>query len=160
MKQLYGAYGSNLLVEQMAWRCPTAKLYGSGVIEGYRLTFQGEPDMAYANIVPDEHSQVPMLVWELDRAAEKHLDRYEGYPRLYTKARVDARLDSGETVDVMVYVMTHLRPNLGVPSEPYYQCVEEGYREAGFALAPIETALAESQRSQRRRKSKAGGRNG
>ena len=33
-KRLYVAYGSNLNFEQMKHRCPTAKLYDTGIIEG------------------------------------------------------------------------------------------------------------------------------
>lgn len=34
-KRLYVAYGSNLNIRQMKYRCPTAKLYGVGTIEDY-----------------------------------------------------------------------------------------------------------------------------
>lgn len=34
-KRLYVAYGSNLNIRQMKYRCPGAKLYGRGVIEDY-----------------------------------------------------------------------------------------------------------------------------
>ena len=40
-KRLYVAYGSNLNFEQMKYRCPTAKLYDTGIIEGYELQFKG-----------------------------------------------------------------------------------------------------------------------
>ena len=43
-KRLYVAYGSNLNISQMAYRCPTAKLYGTGVIENYALQFKGSPE--------------------------------------------------------------------------------------------------------------------
>ena len=33
----YIAYGSNMVEEQMAWRCPTARLVGTGTITGARL---------------------------------------------------------------------------------------------------------------------------
>ena len=36
-KRLYTAYGSNLNLDQMAMRCPTAKLVGTGVIQNYEL---------------------------------------------------------------------------------------------------------------------------
>ena len=38
-KKLYIAYGSNLNLEQMKFRCPTAKLVGKGTIENYELQF-------------------------------------------------------------------------------------------------------------------------
>ena len=36
MKKLYIAYGSNMDEEQMAFRCPTATLVGTAIVEGYR----------------------------------------------------------------------------------------------------------------------------
>lgn len=36
-KKLYIAYGSNLNINQMKYRCPTAKLVGKGVVENYEL---------------------------------------------------------------------------------------------------------------------------
>ena len=35
MKKLYIAYGSNMDEEQMAFRCPTATLVGTAIVEGY-----------------------------------------------------------------------------------------------------------------------------
>ena len=37
----YIAYGSNLNLEQMARRCPTAKVVGSTIFKNYRLVFRG-----------------------------------------------------------------------------------------------------------------------
>lgn len=37
MSKIYVAYGSNLNKEQMAYRCPTARFLGTGVIEDYEL---------------------------------------------------------------------------------------------------------------------------
>ena len=42
-KKLYIAYGSNLNLKQMKYRCPTAKLVGKGVVENYELQFKGMP---------------------------------------------------------------------------------------------------------------------
>ena len=36
-KKLYIAYGSNLNLKQMKYRCPTAKLLDIGVVENYEL---------------------------------------------------------------------------------------------------------------------------
>ena len=40
-QDIYYAYGSNLNLRQMARRCPTAKLLGTGVIPDYELLFRG-----------------------------------------------------------------------------------------------------------------------
>ena len=38
--KLYGAYGSNMSLDQMAHRCPNAKVVGTGSLENYKLTFR------------------------------------------------------------------------------------------------------------------------
>ena len=38
-RKIYGAYGSNMNLEQMAHRCPKAKVIGSGILQDYKLTF-------------------------------------------------------------------------------------------------------------------------
>lgn len=125
MKKLYVAYGSNLNLEQMAWRCPSAEVFGKGVIKGYKLVFNG-----VASIEPSENSEVPVGVWIIDDACEKKLDKYEGYPRLYRKEVVDVIMHDGETVSCMVYVMNYGKRSL--PSKAYYDIIAKGYDEIGL----------------------------
>ena len=40
-KNYYVAYGSNLNLRQMRYRCPTAKLCGTGQLKNYELQFKG-----------------------------------------------------------------------------------------------------------------------
>ena len=54
MKKLYIAYGSNMDEEQMAFRCPTAILVGTAIVEGYELMFKGSRTGSYATIEPKE----------------------------------------------------------------------------------------------------------
>lgn len=49
--KIYGAYGSNINLEQMAYRCPHAEVYKVGYINGYRLTFRSG---GFANIEKSE----------------------------------------------------------------------------------------------------------
>ena len=84
-KRLYAAYGSNLNIRQMKYRCPGAKLYGTGVIDNYELQFKGQPHSAFATIAPKEGACVPVAVWEISEKNEQALDRYEGFPSFYYK---------------------------------------------------------------------------
>lgn len=61
-KRLYVAYGSNLNVEQMKYRCPTAKVYGMGILKDYKLLFKGTPHNAYLTIEAAAGSRVPVVV--------------------------------------------------------------------------------------------------
>ena len=60
-KQLYIAYGSNINLKQMAYRCPHSKVVGTSEIKDYELEFRG-----VATIVPSKGTSVPVLIWELD----------------------------------------------------------------------------------------------
>lgn len=80
MNKLYMAYGSNLNLRQMALRCPTAKVVGTKMLDGYQMIFQ-----QVATIVPKEGATVPVAIWQIDAECERALDRYEGFPTLYRK---------------------------------------------------------------------------
>ncbi|MDR1217335.1 MAG: gamma-glutamylcyclotransferase [Oscillospiraceae bacterium] len=134
-KRLYIAYGSNLNLEQMALRCPTAKPVGAGKIEGYALVFRG----GVANIEPSETSDVPALVWDIRPDDEAALDRYEGYPTLYIKRDIEVETDR-EIVTAMAYVMARgIAP--AMPSRAYYETIRRGYEDAGFDETVLEDAL-------------------
>ena len=44
LKKYYLAYGSNLNLEHMAQRCPSAKPIGVTTLENYRLVYKGSAD--------------------------------------------------------------------------------------------------------------------
>lgn len=141
-KRLYVAYGSNLNIKQMKHRCPTAKLYGTGTLEGYELQFKGYPSSAFATIAPKAGSSVPVAVWDIKPNDEKNLDRYEGYPSHYFKKDVTVNLGNQE-VSAMVYIMNQ-RMRFGLPSTGYYDTVLTGYKDCGLDTSALETALKES----------------
>ena len=74
MPKYYLAYGSNLNIKQMAYRCPTARPVGTAVIKGYELLFKGSKTGAYLTIEKAENSSVPVAVWEVTDDDEKRLD--------------------------------------------------------------------------------------
>ena len=45
-KRYYIAYGSNLNVQQMRWRCPGARIIGTSELQDYRLLFKGSKTRA------------------------------------------------------------------------------------------------------------------
>ena len=141
-KRLYVAYGSNLNLKQMKYRCPTAKLYGTGKIENYELQFKGQPYGAFATIAPKEGSEVPVAVWEIQPQDERSLDHYEGYPSHYFKQNIPVQLD-GEEVDAMVYIM-NLKMKFGMPSPYYYQTVLEGYHNCELDTVFLNNAVKNS----------------
>ena len=152
MKTINAAFGSNLNLRQMEMRCPTAKVYGTGVIHDYQLLFKGAPKNAYLTIEPKKNSKVPVALWELQPEDEKALDRYEGYPSFYGKESIPVELDSGEIITAMVYVMTDRIPeriHLNLPSHQYLNIVKEGYKDFRFSNSYLDEALKISQKGGR-----------
>lgn len=143
MKQrLYVAYGSNLNKSQMKFRCPTAKLYGVGTIEGYELQFKGSSNSAFATIAPKEGASVPVAVWSLKPMDEFMLDRYEGYPSHYFKQDIPVNIN-GKEINAMAYIM-NLKMDYGLPSNSYYHIVRQGYEDCGLDTAVLENAVIDS----------------
>lgn len=140
--KLYLTYGSNLNLEQMAHRCPNAKVVGSTDVLGHRLVFRGAREGAVATIEPRKGESVQALVWEITQSDEKALDRYEGWPHLYRKETIKVKLD-GKTIQTMVYIMNEGRP-LNQPSGYYYSVILDGYKSAGFDIEKLKNAVAKS----------------
>ena len=141
-KKLYVAYGSNLNKEQMRYRCPTAKFYGTGELQGYELQFKGRERSAFATIAPKEGASVPVGLWEIQARDERALDMYEGFPSHYFKENVPVQV-AGQEVNAMVYVM-NLRMDFNLPSTSYYATVHQGYKDCGLDTAALEQALQSS----------------
>lgn len=140
MKKLYIAYGSNLNIEQMSWRCPTATIWGKGVLRDWTLIFRSMRGSAYATIKKETGSSVPVVIWEIDRRAESALDRYEGYPSFYFKKDIAVTLDSGRIITGMAYIMNQ-RAVPGVPSKSYVKTIMEGYHDNGLDLSYLKRFL-------------------
>ena len=137
--KLNAAYGSNLSVDQMAFRCPDAKIIGTGKIKDYKLVFR-----YHADIEKSVGSYVPVLVWELTAADEKQLDRYEGVKGgYYHQKNVTVLMDDGSQKEVMVYIMNNQEaPSL--PAPEYLKIIEEGYEHFGFDKKILKKALEEA----------------
>ncbi|MCI2105271.1 MAG: gamma-glutamylcyclotransferase [Intestinimonas sp.] len=141
---LYIAYGSNLNLPQMAFRCPTAKVVGASEIKGYELLFRGGRKGAVATVEPFEGGSVPVLLWKIRSGDEQALDRYEGYPHFYRKEMMEVEL-KGKAVPGMVYVMNGGH-ELGAPSDFYLNTIMEGYKTAGFDTDFLDQAVEKSVR--------------
>ena len=135
----YAAYGSNLSIEQMLFRCPDSKIIGTGKIVDYKLVFR-----LHADIMPCKDSEVPVLIWEISKEDEKRLDRYEGVKGGYYHQEVlPIIMDTGEKITAMAYIMNR-QDFMELPSEEYYQVIEDGYTHFGFDKTKLEQALKEA----------------
>lgn len=139
---LYIAYGSNLNLPQMAFRCPTAKVVGASEIKDYELLFRGGRKSSVATVEPLKGSNIPVLLWKLKERDLQSLDRYEGFPSFYRKEVLEVEL-RGKTVPAMVYIMNDGHP-FGSPSDYYLNTILEGYQSAGFDTEFLEQAVEKS----------------
>ena len=138
-KKYYIAYGSNLSVEQMAYRCPDAKIAGQAVLAGWELLFRG-----CATIAPNPKKNTPVLVWEISERDEGNLDLYEGYPNYYRKEDLNIELLREEAEPEMVTAMVYIMENdFGhrAPSRYYYKVLHDGYKAFHFPMHILEGAL-------------------
>ena len=119
LTKYYLAYGSNLHLTQMAQRCRDAKGIAPIHLPNFRLVFRG-----VADIEPHKGSVVHGAVYEISEADERALDRYEGYPTMYRKEYISAKL-RGEPVVIMYYTMNNDR--ISPPSNGYYNTIDTGF---------------------------------
>ncbi len=146
-KRYYIAYGSNLSVEQMAHRCPSAKIVGMAYLQDWKLVFK-----YHATIEPCEGRVVPVLIWEIGEQDERSLDMYEGYPSYYTKRDMDITMTDlhgrhPKKITAMVYIMTG-DSKVTVPAKSYYEVLSEGYERFGFNGSLLRLALKEAEEAQ------------
>lgn len=131
---LYIAYGSNINLPQMSFRCPHSKVVGTAVVKGWELEFRG-----VATIVSKADSEVPVLLWELDSRDIPALNRYEGWPHLYRQEEIDVEVN-GKAVKGMAYLMN--RGQISPPSQGYLQTIWDGYKANGMDTSYLVEAAA------------------
>ena len=140
--RFYIAYGSNLNLEQMAKRCPTAEVVKATYLQNYRLMFRGK-GTAVATIEKRRGNKVPVLIWRLQPNDEHNLDIYEGYPHLYRKEMLKVTVD-GRWVRAMVYIMNGALHPYDTPSRSYFDIIRQGYEDAGFDAKILRHAVLDS----------------
>ena len=130
-ERYYFAYGSNMNLGQMRFRCPDAEVVGNVRLEDYRLAFRGRaPGNGVATVLPEKGSCVDGVLWRITEACEKNLDFYEGFPNFYGKETIQVKDQAGALREVFVYTMNS--PHKDVPARPskfYLDGILEGCLE-------------------------------
>lgn len=139
----YIAYGSNLNVEQMGFRCPSAEIVGTALIKDYRLLFKGSKTGSYLTIEKVPGYEVPVGVWKIGKDDETSLDRYEGFPTFYYKKTFLLDCSDGKRHRCMAYIM-HEDRKIGVPSLYYVGICRDGYLDFGFDMKYLIEAVRHS----------------
>ena len=133
--RLYLAYGSNLNVRDMRYRCPGAKTKGKVIwLQDARLVFRGVADV---EIIPGH--LCPAGLWLITPEDERTLDRYEGVGSgMYAKEEVD--LGGGKSALIYLMASRGIYP----PSEYYYNVLKRGYRDFKIPVKHLDAALEHS----------------
>jgi gamma-glutamylcyclotransferase (GGCT)/AIG2-like uncharacterized protein YtfP len=126
--KLYFAYGANLNLEGMRFRCPDARPVERFVLPDWRLAFSG-----VATIQSRKNSRVFGALWEITTECEENLDVFEGFPYLYTKIHI-----THQGLDFMAYVMNDDPP--APPARSYFDTIAQGYRDWNLPLNELYAA--------------------
>lgn len=103
----YFAYGSNLCIDQKEKRTGRIRKAVRCRLRGYRFAFtkRGSGGQVYANIVPDETSELWGVIYLCNPKAIQDMDRYEGVANgHYEQIAVMVEDDLGEAVEAITYV--------------------------------------------------------
>ena len=141
---LYFAYGSNLLAERLAARCPGAKPLGPATLAGWRLTFQAKAfdGSGKATLVRGEEGDIVHgRLYEVPLGERPALDRAEGAdrdPPIYV--RHDdfgvTRSDGTQVTDVALYLAQEETPALA-PWDWYRALIVAGGMQAGLPAGVV-----------------------
>lgn len=135
---LYCAYGSNMNLEQMDYRCPKSNVIANGELRGWELVFNVHADILETG---NDEDTVPVVVWDIDNSDWASLDMYEGYPDYYDRRGVEVWFEDGTSDVAIVYVMADNRKGICPPSRSYFDCVIKGAIENDIDIEYLYDAL-------------------
>lgn len=129
---LYFAFGSNLNQDQMSQRCPDAVPLERAELPSHHLLFKGNSrGFGVATVERKNDSSIPGALWAISERDLKTLDRYEGYPRLYTRGVIRVVNEDGQILEAMTYWMHQHYPK-AMPSNDYLTTIYNGYMDFGL----------------------------
>ena len=125
----YFAYGTNLNKKIFLRKFKSAKLLKKYALNNYKVVFRTK------YIIPDLqrkiNSKVQGLIYQIDKNIEKKLDKYEEYPRLYSKKYFKYKKKK-----IMFYYMKK-KTLILKPRGYYFKIMKDGYRQNNFKLINI-----------------------
>jgi|3_EtaG_2_1085321.scaffolds.fasta_scaffold05387_2 gamma-glutamylcyclotransferase (GGCT)/AIG2-like uncharacterized protein YtfP len=144
----YFAYGSNVMSEQMARRCPSATFEQAGYLDGAKLCFRGYSGGwggAVATLSRGSgRDVVPGVLYSMTTKDWKLLDAFEGYPWQYTAINRLVRLQNGAVVRARTYILADHTKLVAEPATVYTQQIERGLASRGLCFDHVSDAAIES----------------
>ena len=128
--RLYFAYGANMPIDLMRWRCPDAVPIGAIMLRDWRLVF-----CQHATIEPAPGHAVPGCLWNITPACERELDQFEGFPHYYNKMWLE---QDGDT-----FMCYDMNPPLSysAPAPSYIDTLQKGYADWNLPVDYLDEAL-------------------
>lgn len=132
--QNYFAYGSNLDRHKMYDRCRSARILGVARLAGYRLGFTRYStgwEGGVADVLVSPQDEVWGLVYQIDNNDLLKLDKFEGYPKAYTRFQTSVHLSTGLLEDVWVYTVVDKQAHIA-PTGKYLNIIRMAADELVF----------------------------
>jgi gamma-glutamylcyclotransferase len=148
-RTFYFAYGSNMAIERLWVRVPSAKLISVATLVAHELKFHkpskkdgsGKCDAAYTGNSDD---RVLGALYSIQTNQLSELDRFEGRGYGYDRKTVSVSSPTGELFRAETYIATNSNPSLR-PLDWYKEHVLRGARAIGLSpsyIASIEAVDA------------------
>lgn len=143
----YFAYGSNLNLAQMHQKCSNPIVLAIACLPGHRLGFHGYSsvwDGAVETVIPDKHSEVWGVLYQLTAYDWEQLDNHEDVrdngTGTYFHYPVEVTNEQQELVEATIYKKALVGP-AELPSTEYLTMILQGASEQGLPvdyLAPLQ----------------------
>lgn len=133
---LYFAYGSNINMQQMKRRCPSAKPVSRGELDGYQVKFllhSVKWGGGVAGIEPEPGGKVEGFVYQMSNNDLETLDTFENVKKgRYYRKKMNISLSDGRRIRAWVYFPNPDPKGPFPPSKKYLKTVIEGARDHEF----------------------------
>jgi gamma-glutamylcyclotransferase (GGCT)/AIG2-like uncharacterized protein YtfP len=138
---MYLAYGSNLCLNRLRRRVPSAEFVGRARVDGYRLRFHkrgyrdgsGKANVQHTGGAED---RVWGALFRCSAGEKRQLDRVEGLGSGYNERMLEVRLEDGRLDTARAYVADAAAiDDALVPFRWYLRYVQAGARERGLPFA-------------------------
>ena len=127
--RLYFAYGANMNMDSMSWRCPAARPIGAFELKDWILEFFG-----HASVRPEPGNSVHGVLWAITEECESDLDAFEGYPDYYIK-----KSWMQDDQHIMFYEMAGFKQ--GRPSPSYISDIRSSYHYWHLPVEYLDQAI-------------------
>jgi len=129
----YFAYASNMSRAQMKSRAGEIFEEHVAKLENYKLVFnkKARGGSATANIRPAPGLAVEGVLYKINEAAFRALDRFEGAPQHYRRIEINVTSGNGQKLAAQAFIATKVDKGLR-PAPHYLKTILDGAREHGL----------------------------